>query len=109
MLLITQVAWFGVELLQRPNITNTGTYPNGSELNREKLMNACCGLDYGRLWLDVWRCSYYHDTLLNRLKYSGYKTNIFYLISYYKIFLLCSQVFLRISYDAWKNSDYSLP
>jgi len=57
MLLITQVALSGVELPQSPNITNNGAQTNGSELNREKLMNAFSGLDYGRLWHDVWRCS----------------------------------------------------
>jgi hypothetical protein len=67
MLLITHVAWSGVELLQSPSITNIGAYPNGSELNREKLINACSGSDYDRLWLYVWRCSYYYDTLLNPL------------------------------------------
>jgi hypothetical protein len=30
------------------------------------------------------------------------------LILLYKIFLLFSQIFLRITYDSWKNSDYSL-
>lgn len=109
MLLITQVAWYGVELLQRTKITNFGSYAIESELNREKLKNACSGLDYGRLWLDVWWCSYHHDTLLNPLKYSGYKANTFYLIWHYKIFLFCSQVFLQISYVSWKSSEYSLP
>jgi len=58
---------------------------------------------------DVWRCSYHHDTLLNPLKYSGYKANIFYLIWFYKIFLFCSKTFLQISYDSSNSSDYSLP
>jgi len=45
MLLITQVAFSGVELFQRTKIKSIGTYPNESELNREKLKNACSGLD----------------------------------------------------------------
>jgi hypothetical protein len=55
MMLITQVVWSGVELrvLQRPNITKTGAYLNGSEFNREKLMNACSGLDYDRICVAV--------------------------------------------------------
>jgi hypothetical protein len=100
MLLITQVAWSGVELSLISNVSNNGAYPNGSELNSEKLMDEGSGLDYGRLRLNVLRCSYHHDTLLNSLKYGGYKANIFYLILLYKIFLLFSQIFLRITYDS---------
>jgi len=109
MLLITRVAFSGVELFQRTKIKNVGSYPNGIELNREKLKNACSGLYYCRLWLEVWWCSYHSDTLLNSLKYSGCKASIFYLIWHYNTFLLIFKIGLQISYDSSESSDYSLP